>query len=135
MAIFGKDKNDNVFEDDIKSEFISSPLKMDLVDDEDFYYLYVEIPGRKIEDIKMKFVGEQLSIRVIEEADDKNPTFGKGIIHEGRFHDETISSIRFENQIDKKKVEAKLKDGLLSVKIKKVDPDEENEEDLINILT
>jgi len=91
--------------------------------------------GRKIEDIKMKFVGEQLSIRVIEEADDKNPTFGKGIIHEGRFHDETISSIRFENQIDKKKVEAKLKDGLLSVKIKKVDPDEENEEDLINILT
>ena len=43
--------------------------------------------------------------------------------------------IRFENQIDKKKVEAKLKDGLLSVKIKKVDPDEENEEDLISILT
>ena len=135
MAIFGKDKNDNVSEDDIKSEFISSPLKMDLVDDEDFYYLYVEIPGRKIEDIKMKFVGEQLSIKVIEEADDKNPTFGKSIIHDGRIHDETISLIRFENQIDKKKVEAKLKDGLLSVKIKKVDPDEENEEDLISILT
>ena len=91
MAIFGKDKNDNVFEDDIKSEFISSPLKMDLVDDEDFYYLYVEIPGRKIEDIKMKFVGEQLSIKVIEEADDKNPTFGKSIIHDGRIHDETFN--------------------------------------------
>ena len=112
----------------------SSDLRMDMTEDDNYYYLYIEIPGRKNEDIKMKFKGDKLSIRVIEEKDNENPLVDKGVIISERIHDEVERLIAFDCPVDRKKVEAKFKDGLLTVTITKIDPDAEDEEDLINIL-
>jgi heat shock protein hsp20 len=133
MAMFGStNKKDSLFSN---MDFeISSDLRMDMTEDDNYYYLYIEIPGRKNEDIKMKFKGDKLSIRVIEEKDNENPLVDKGVIISERIHDEVERLIAFDCPVDRKKVEAKFKDGLLTVTITKIDPDAEDEEDLINIL-
>ena len=76
MAMFGStNKKDSLFSN---MDFeISSDLRMDMTEDDNYYYLYIEIPGRKNEDIKMKFKGDKLSIRVIEEKDNENPLKNK----------------------------------------------------------
>lgn len=108
-------------------------IRIDLADDDDFYYLYADMPGKKINDIKMKFKGDRLSLRLVEESEDSNPIYNKSCIIQERLHDETERIITFEEPIDKKKVDARLENGLLTVTIKKINPELEEEEDLIVI--
>ena len=108
-------------------------IRIDLVDDDDRYYLYADVPGKKISDIKLKFKGDNLSIRVVEETEINNPILKKSCIIQERLHDEYERLIQFEDPIDKKSVSAKLENGVLIVTITKIDPEKEDESDLIKI--
>lgn len=130
MAIFGKPMNfDNNFDDD----FELSKIRLDLAEDDDYYYIYIDAPGKENSDIKMKFKGNNLSVKFIAESDDKNLIADKECIVEERIHDETERLIGFDTPIDKKSVSAKLTDGILYVIIQKIDPDKDDEQDLISI--
>ena len=81
----------------------------------------------------MKFKGDKLSLRLVEESDESNPISNKSCIIQERIHDEVERLISFDEHIDKKKVEARLENGLLIVTIKKINPELEEDEDLIII--
>lgn len=119
--------------DDVSAMMPEPVIPIDLAEDDDYYYIYADVPGKSIREIKMKFKGEKLSIRLIEEEDDDNPIADKSCLIQERIHDEVERFISFEEPIDKKSVEAKLEMGLLTVTIKKMNPEEEEEEDLILI--
>ena len=78
-------------------------------------------------------VSGKLKWNLKEEEDDDNPIADKSCLIQERIHDEVERFISFEEPIDKKSVEAKLEMGLLTVTIKKMNPEEEEEEDLILI--
>jgi len=134
MNLFGRSQKS-----EMNTEFIENDngdenmIRIDLADDDDYYYVYADVPGKKISDIKMKFKADKLSLRVIEENEDANPISNKSCIIQERLHDEAERIISFEGPIDKKKVDARLENGLLIVTIKKINPDLEDEEDLIVI--
>lgn len=110
-----------------------SLIRLDLADDDDYYYVYVDVPGKKINDIKMKFKGNNLSIKIVEESEESNLIANKSCIIQERIHDEVERLIPLEDPIDKKKVDARLENGLLIVSVKKIDPNVEEDEDLITI--
>lgn len=130
MPIF---KNNTTKESEIDYIDNEQTIRIDLADDDDYYYIYAEIPGRPVNDIKMKFKGDRLSIRLVEESEDENPIENKSCIICERIHDEVERLISFDEPIDKKKTTAKLENGVLFVTIKKVNPDSDSEEDLIVI--
>lgn len=132
MGLFDTKKNTYEENDMEKDNFT---LRLDLADDDDYYYIYAEVPGKKISDIKMKFKGEKLSLRLVEESDESNPISNKSCIIQERIHDEVERLISFDDHIDKKKVDARLENGLLIVTIKKINPELEEDEDLIIIKT
>lgn len=134
MGLFNSNQNSKTTNYGEEEVYTDSPLiRIDLADDDDYYYLYADMPGKKISDIKMKFKGDKLSLRLVEENEDSNPISNKSCIIQERLHDETERIISFEEPIDKKKVDARLENGLLTVTIKKVNPELEEEEDLIII--
>lgn len=130
MGLF--DNKKNTYEE-AKMDKDDFSLRIDLADDDDYYYIYAEVPGKKISDIKMKFKGDKLSLRLVEESDESNPISNKSCIIQERIHDEVERLISFDEHIDKKKVEARLENGLLIVTIKKINPELEEDEDLIII--
>lgn len=81
----------------------------------------------------MKFKGDKLSLRIVEENEEVNPIANKSCIIQERLHDEAERIITFDEPIDKKSVEARLENGLLIVNIRKINPELEDEDDLIII--
>lgn len=111
-----------------------NPIRIDLADDENYYYLYADVPGKKISDIKIKFKpGDKLSLRMIEENEETNPISNKTCLIQERIHDEIERIIEFEEAINKDNVNAKLEHGLLSVVIGKKNLESEEDEDFIII--
>lgn len=109
------------------------PIRIDLADDDDYYYIYADVPGKTISDIRMKFKGEQLSLKLIEESEERNPISTKSCSIQERIHDECERLISFDEKVDRKSVDARLENGLLIVTIKKINPEMEEDEDLISI--
>lgn len=131
MAFFKneqRDRNDYTYTENGDDNMI----RIDLADDDDYYYLYADVPGKKISDIKMKFKGDKLSLRIMDEGED-NPIANKSCIIQERLHDEFERLIIFDEPIDKKKVDARLENGLLIVTVSKINPDVDDEDDLIAI--
>lgn len=106
---------------------------IDVAEDDEYYFVYAEVPGKTAEDIQLKFRGERLSIRILEETEEQNPIAEKTCLIQERTHEERERLISFEEEVDKKNVDAKLENGLLIVFIKKICPDEEDVKDLITI--
>lgn len=106
----------------------ASAFRVDLMEDNDNYYLIAEVPGKQSSQIKLRFKGERLSVSVMEDSDvDENLS----CIKMERVHDECERIFSFEDPIEKNKVSAACKDGLLSITIPKVNL--ESDEGLISI--
>ncbi|MFQ7801696.1 MAG: hypothetical protein ACLRHW_19715 [Coprobacillus cateniformis] len=43
-------------------------ITIDMTDDDEYYYIYAEFPGREKE-IKIKFKGDKLSLKVLDDED------------------------------------------------------------------
>lgn len=130
MSIFKNNTTPDYNSDDL---YDGSNIRIDLADDDDYYYVYADVPGKSISDIRMKFKGDRLSIRLVEEPEDMNPLENKSCIISERIHDEVERLISFDDPVDKKKTTAKLENGVLIVTIKKINLDSDNDEDLIVI--
>jgi len=105
-------------------------ITIDMTDDDEYYYIYAEFPGREKKEIKIKFKGDKLSLKVLDDEDYPDQNY---IISE-RCHDERERIIEFEEPINKKEVTANYTNGLLKISIKKIDPDEDEDQDLIQIM-
>lgn len=132
MDFLSKKKKTPVYNQENNDEYTKS-IPIDLADDEDFYYVYADVPGKKLSDIKLKFKGNDLSLRIVEESEEDNFIYNKSCIVQERLHDEAERIIELEDPIDKKTVNAKLEDGVLKVTVKKIDPSQDDESDLIKI--
>ena len=125
MALFPPKKGSLGFE-----ENINSTITLDMLEDDDYYYIFAEFPGREKKDIKIKFKGDKLSLKISEGIEeDLNQNY---IISE-RCHTERERLIELEDPVNKKEVRANFQNGLLEISIKKIDPDENDEDDLIQI--
>jgi HSP20 family protein len=125
MALFPQKKESSEY--DINN---SPMITIDMTDDDEYYYIYAEFPGREKKEIKIKFKGDKLSLKVLDDEDYPDQNY---IISE-RCHDERERIIEFEEPINKKEVTANYTNGLLKISIKKIDPDEDEDQDLIQIM-
>jgi HSP20 family protein len=114
---------------DNMNNFVSN-IVIDLLEDDDYYYVYAEFAGREKEEIKIKFQGENLLLKICDDESDYDDQ--KGYLIEERYRQEKERLIKFPEPIQKKGVDANYENGLLSVKIQKIDP-ESDDSDLIPI--
>jgi HSP20 family protein len=96
---------------------IHSP-QTDISEKGDYYFVRVNLPGAKKEDINIKIEEQTLIIEGLK----KKPVYGDDKIFHmierefGAFR----RKIRFKERIDYKNITANLKDGVLTVKLKKL---------------
>jgi len=113
---------------------IMDTIRIDMAEDDANYYIYADVPGVRIENIRICFKGEKFLMRIIEDTDLEEFLEEKSIIIEERLHSEAERYIDFPEPVNKNKkdVSADISNGLLTVIIKKLNLDEE-EENLIQI--
>jgi len=126
MALFTNNKKE--MGDNLNSE---GKIIIDVLDDDQFFYIYAEFPGQEKKDIKVKFQGEQLLLKINDSESDYDND--KSYLISERYHFERERLISFSDSIVKKDVVANFNNGLLEVIIKKLDPFDEEEGDLIPI--
>lgn len=102
-------------------------IVLDLMDDDDFYYVYAEFPGREKNEIKIRFIGDHLCLKVIDTDIDSYTSMDKNYVIGERFLDEKERLISFGETINKKNVSANFKNGLLEIIIPKLSPEDDND--------
>jgi HSP20 family protein len=91
-----------------------SPL-VDIEEQEDAYVLEAELPGVKRQDVNIELVGNELTINgEIKERERKGP-LRRRERRMGRFE----YRVRLPDQVDAEKIDAKLDNGVLMVKVPK----------------
>jgi HSP20 family protein len=91
-----------------------SPL-VDIEEQDDAYVLEAELPGVKRQDVNIELVGNELTINGdIKERERKGP-LRRRERRTGRFE----YRVRLPDQVEAQKIDAKLHDGVLTVKVPK----------------
>jgi HSP20 family protein len=93
-----------------------SPL-VDIEEQDDAYVLEAELPGVKRQDVNIELVGNELTINgEIKERERKGP-LRRRERRMGRFE----YRVRLPDQVDAEKIDAKLDNGILTVKVPKAE--------------
>ena len=93
-----------------------SPL-VDIEEQDDAYVLEAELPGVKRQDVNIELVGNELTINgEIKERQRKGP-LRRHERRTGRFE----YRVRLPDQVDSEKIDAKLDNGVLAVKVPKAE--------------
>lgn len=87
-------------------------LDFDVVNNEDEYLLYVDVPGYEKSDLSIKFEDDVLTLKVPARE-------SKGNVLKERARKESVKSYTFKN-VDKKSIKANLENGILMVKLGKL---------------
>lgn len=104
-------------------------IQCDLLENDDKYILLIDCPGLSTDDIKMKWVGESLKIKLVAPESKYDDCYE---ITKERLTDEAERTISFPDPVDKQSITAELKNGVLEVNIKK-QAEEDDESNLIKI--
>ncbi|HEY2643035.1 MAG TPA: Hsp20/alpha crystallin family protein [Galbitalea sp.] len=91
-----------------------SPL-VDIEEQDDAYVLEADAPGAKREDVKVEQVGNELHISGEIKERERKGSLRRRERPIGRFS----YAVRLPESIDPNKIEAKLKDGVLSIRVPK----------------
>jgi HSP20 family protein len=91
-----------------------SPL-VDIEEADDGYVVEAELPGVQREDISIELVGNELSISGEVKDRERKGTLRRQTRRTGRFE----YRVGLPDHVDAEKVEAKLKDGVLNVRVPK----------------
>ena len=131
----------DVFDQFFTSDMMPSPMKNREVDfnfspscevkeDEKNYYFRVDIPGVKKEDISVDYENQTLTIQAErhEEKEDKSEKQFFSEIYYGSYS----RSFHLDKAIDENKIDAKYKDGVLSLEITKIEKEKERRKIQIN---
>jgi HSP20 family protein len=91
-----------------------APL-VDIEEQDDAYVIQADLPGVKPEDVNIEVVGNELTIDGEIKEQERKGIVRRRTRRVGRFHYE----VRLPEQVDSEKIEAKLNDGVLSLRIPK----------------
>ena len=95
-------------------------LKVDIAENNQEFTVQAEVPGINKDNLDVQFHDNVLTITAAVEDEDKNQP--RTILRE-RFSGKYERSFRFNKEIDRNSISAKLNDGLLTIKISKRDPE------------
>ena len=89
----------------------------DIYDTKDDYVVKLEIPGLSKKDVKIEVENDTLSVSGERKSDNgvKKDEIHWSEIHSGKFH----RAFRLPKNIDAKKIDASMKDGILELKVPK----------------
>jgi HSP20 family protein len=93
-----------------------TPL-VDIEEEDDAYVIEAELPGVKREDIAIELLGSELSISGEIKAREHKGTVRRSTRRVGQFD----YRVTLPNHVDAKKIEAKLNDGILFVRVPKAE--------------
>mgnify|MGYP001296189904 CR=1 FL=1 len=103
-------------------DIFDTSMSTDIVDKGDYYELVSDMPGLKKEDIKVSMDDRQLMITV-DKKDERSEKSENYVLQERRSYN---YSRRFDlTGIDKEKITGNYKDGVLNLKLPKLEKEEE----------
>jgi HSP20 family protein len=91
-----------------------TPL-VDIEEQDDAYVIQADLPGVKPEDVNIEVVGNELTIDGEIKEQERKGIVRRRTRRVGQFHYE----VRLPEQVDSERIEAKLNDGVLSLRIPK----------------
>lgn len=123
------DETAHVWEPDVPG-FVREyePAAVDVVERDDEFHVAVDLPGFEREDVEIKATNRTLQIRADHEQqfDEERDRF---VRHERR-HESVDRSIRLPGEIDPEAVTAKMKNGVLSVTLPRIEMENERRIDI-----
>lgn len=99
-----------------------TPL-MDVIDEKDQYLIRSEIPGFSKEDVNIDLNKDTLILKAEKKAEEEEKT--ENYIHRERAYASCQRTINFPEEVDPSKAQAKLKNGILELRIPKKEPSPE----------
>eukprot|EP00871_Galdieria_phlegrea_P003083 jgi/Galph1/3776/GphlegSOOS_G2384.1 len=95
--------------------------RVDLVEKEDGFYAYLEVPGMKREDIKVELKGDIITVSGEKKEEMKSDSEKDGVVYHRmeRSYGSFQRSLRIPQQVEKNKIKAVCKDGILTVTMPK----------------
>lgn len=123
------DETAHVWEPDVPG-FVREyePVAVDVVERDDEFHVAVDLPGFERDDVEIKATNRSLRIRADHEQqfDEERDRF---VRHERR-HESIDRSIRLPSEIDPEAVTAKMKNGVLSVTLPRIEKENERRIDI-----
>lgn len=108
-------------------------LRTDITETKDAYLVEADLPGFSKENIQIELENNQLTIRAKRDEKTEMKDENDKIIRQERHFGEFVRSFYIDN-VDQDQVEAKLEDGVLKIKLPKVNPDDRGPVKRIDIL-
>ena len=97
------------------------PMSTDIIEKDNEFEYHIELPGFKMEDIKIELRDGQLFINAKNERHDEQKKGGK-VIRQERFYGEMSRSFYVGEGVTEKDIDATFKDGVLLLKVPKKEP-------------
>lgn len=123
------DETAHVWEPDVPG-FVREyePVAVDVVERDDEFFVAVDLPGFEREDIEIKATNHTLRVRAEHEEsfDEERDQF---VRHERR-HESVDRSIRLPGEVDPESVTARMKNGVLSVTLPRIEMEDERRIDI-----
>lgn len=107
----------------LSSDAMRTPA-VDLIDDGKSYKLNAELPGIKKEDINIEVSENDVEISAETKEEKKEEDEKSGYIKRERRYSKFYRRVPLPEKVDSEKVEAEMKDGILTVRLPKVAPPE-----------
>lgn len=95
-------------------------FRIDVRDEKDKYIVEADIPGLEKKDISLKFENDRLTIGIHQEQENEDKDEQDKYIHRERHLFRSERSILLED-VDPKKMTATMKNGVLTIELKKLD--------------
>lgn len=133
------DKFSQMFDEMFNQDFLPSlngkfnSLRTDITETKDAYLVEADLPGFSKDDIQIELENNQLTIRAKREESTEMKDDNDKVIRQERHFGEFVRSFYIDN-VDQDKVEARLDNGVLKLKLPKIDPDNQGPIKRINIL-
>ena len=114
----------------LKPEMEMKTFPIDVKEFEDYYEIKADLPGVSKKDISITFNENVLSISCIRSSESSEKNEEGIVIRTERFSSSSTRQIRFENEVDPKKINCSLKEGVLLIKAGKEEDDKSNSIDI-----
>lgn len=101
-------------------EGTSRDMKCDIYEKDGVYHIEADIPGLKKEDISIDHNNGYITIKATKE--ESNDEENKNIIRKERFYG-SMERKFYVGDVDEDNIEATFKDGVLKIKVPKIDKD------------
>ncbi len=105
------------------NSFCSGELMTNVHEDDEAYYVEMEVPGVKPEEVDVSLIGTELTVKIEhEESKDEKSKDDKRYLRRERCSESMVRTINLPMESAPKDVEANIKNGILCVKLRKPEP-------------